>query len=115
MLLGLTESVTVAPDGFADWLQAFRLLQGPRSRAEHGEWIRDTKPNLAPDIRERFEWTSTIGAADVAASNRGSGTSDGADAHATDRRCGALPADDARHCPAVEHARPELGEFRGRA
>ena len=44
------------------------MLQGAEIWAEHGNWIREVKPNLAPDIRERFDWTATITAADVAAS-----------------------------------------------
>ena len=113
--VGLSESVTVAPDGFADWLQAFRLLQGAEIWAEHGEWIRDTKPNLAPDIRERFEWTSTIGAAEVT-------TSKEVRAQVTERMH-TLLTDDAVLClpttpgiaPLLSMPAPELGEFRGRA
>jgi amidase len=66
--VGPAKQVTVAPDGFAPWLQAFRQLQGAEIWAAHGEWIRDVNPNLAPEIRQRFEWTSTITPADIAAS-----------------------------------------------
>jgi amidase len=113
--VGLTELVTVAPNGFADWLQAFRLLQGAEIWAEHGEWIRDTKPNLAPDIRERFEWTSTIGAAEVEASQE-------VRAGVTERMR-TLLTDDAVLClpttpgiaPLLSLPASALGEFRNRA
>lgn len=53
-------SISVAPDGLATWFEAFRLLQGAEIWAEHGAWIRAVNPNIAPDIRARFEWASTI-------------------------------------------------------
>ncbi len=67
-IVGPAEPVTVAPDGLEPWLLAFRMLQGAEIWAELGRWIRAEKPNLAPDIRQRFEWTSTITEADVAVS-----------------------------------------------
>jgi amidase len=60
------EKISVAPNGLTPWFEAFRILQGAEIWAEHGDWIRAVNPNLAPGIRERFEWTSTISAADVA-------------------------------------------------
>lgn len=66
-VVGPTEGVTVAPDGLPPWLQAFRILQGVEIWTEHGTWIRKVNPDLAPDIRQRFEWTSTITVEEVAA------------------------------------------------
>lgn len=64
---GHVAHTTVAPSGLAPWLEAFRRLQGAEIWAEHGPWIRAVNPSLAPSIRERFEWTSTITSAEVTA------------------------------------------------
>lgn len=64
------ESVTVEPDGLDSWLKAFRTLQGAEIWEEHGAWIRAVNPDLAPDIRQRFEWTSTITQDDVNAAQK---------------------------------------------
>jgi len=61
------EHITLSPEGLTPWFEAFRRLQGAEIWAEHGAWIRTVNPSLAPIIRQRFEWTSTITSADVAA------------------------------------------------
>jgi amidase len=66
-VVGDAKEVTIAPNGFCDWLAPYRVLQGAEIWAELGEWINAAQPNLAPDIRERFDWTATVTAADVAA------------------------------------------------
>jgi amidase len=67
-IVGSRETITVAPDSLATWFEAFRLLQGAEIWANHGAWIRSVNPNIAPDIRARFEWTSTIRPQQVAES-----------------------------------------------
>jgi amidase len=66
-VLGEGRPVTVAQEGLAKWLDVFRTLQGFEIWAQHGAWVRDTKPTLGPGVRQRVEWASTIAAADAAA------------------------------------------------
>lgn len=54
------ESATVAPEGLAEWMRMFRVVQGLDIWREHGEWIERTKPRFGPGIAERFAWTSTL-------------------------------------------------------
>jgi amidase len=65
---GQSEAIAVAPEGLPQWFEAFRLLQGAEIWANHGAWIRAVNPNIASDIRARFEWTSTISPQQVAES-----------------------------------------------
>jgi amidase len=46
---------------FAD----LRTIQGSEAWSIYGKWIRDENPAIGPAIRSRFEWASTIDAADV--------------------------------------------------
>jgi amidase len=62
------EPTVVAPEGLTNWFEAFRLLQGAEIWAELGPWIVETKPNIAPNIRSRFDWTATITAEQVSES-----------------------------------------------
>jgi amidase len=110
-----SKHVTVAKSGLTSWFEAFRRLQGAEIWAEHGEWIRAVNPSLAPSIRERFEWTATITAADVAAAQR---VRDEAREQMTQ-----LLGDDAVLClpttgviaPLVNLPNDALAEFRARA
>lgn len=43
----------------------FRVLQGAEIWQQHGEWIEQTKPDIANDIMLRFNWCSTITAEDI--------------------------------------------------
>jgi amidase len=61
------QPVTVAQEGLSQWLDVFRTLQGFEIWAQHGAWVRETKPTLGPGVRQRVEWASTIAAADAAA------------------------------------------------
>ncbi|WP_142850239.1 amidase [Telmatospirillum sp. J64-1] len=63
----LEDSVIVAPEGLAEWLPVFRILQGWEIWQTHGAWIRATDPAFGPGIRERFDWASTITGEQVAA------------------------------------------------
>jgi amidase len=113
--VGPAETVTVAPDGLAPWLRAFRVLQGAEIWAGLGGWIRAENPELAPDIRQRFEWTSTITTADVAAAQ---GVRD-----AVTARMNELLGSDAVLClpttpgiaPLLDMPAESLGEFRNLA
>ena len=45
----------------------FRTLQGFEIWAQHGAWVKETRPTLGPGVRQRVEWASTIAEADAAA------------------------------------------------
>jgi amidase len=63
--LGKARHIMVSSEGLAQWFQVFRVLQAAEVWAQHGEWIRRVKPKFGPGVRERFEWASSISAADV--------------------------------------------------
>jgi amidase len=65
--LGRPRHVTVAEEGLSKWLDVFRTLQGFEIWAQHGAWVKETRPSLGPGVRQRVEWASTIEAADAAA------------------------------------------------
>lgn len=65
-VLGPMDKVTLSPDGLANWMHAFRLLQGREIWQTHGEWISRTRPHFGPGVRERFEWTATLTDEDIA-------------------------------------------------
>ena len=66
--LGLrATAVTLSPDGYEGWWQAFRVLQGAEIWARHGAWVRAHRPDLDAAIGARIEWASTITAREVAA------------------------------------------------
>ena len=62
-----TARVKVYTGDSAEWRAIFRVLQGAEIRAQHGAWIDRYQPEFGPGIRERFAWTATITAAEVAA------------------------------------------------
>jgi len=68
-VMGLPQEVILYPDGTKDWMMSFRILQGVEVWQCHGEWIRQTKAEFGPDIRDRFEWAASINPRDVPAAN----------------------------------------------
>ncbi|ART62880.1 amidase [Kushneria marisflavi] len=48
----------------------FRVLQGRDIWRVHGEWLSREQPRLAPDIKARFQWCSTLTEADEQAARR---------------------------------------------
>jgi amidase len=65
VLLGKPERVTVSAEGLREWLEVFRVIQGFEIWAQHGAWVKETKPALGPGIRQRMEWASTIAERDA--------------------------------------------------
>ena len=51
-------------------METFRVLQAAEIWANHGAWIRETKPEFGPGIRERLEWAANVDAASVAAAQK---------------------------------------------
>ena len=58
--VGAVEEVTVAPEGLESWFETFRILQAASIWANHGAWIRETRPDFGPGVRERFEWAEAL-------------------------------------------------------
>ena len=59
-LVGAVEEVTVAPEGLESWFDTFRILQAASIWANHGAWVRETRPDFGPGVRERFEWAEAL-------------------------------------------------------
>ena len=66
-LVDTVEDVTVAPEGLEAWFDTFRVLQAASIWANHGTWIRETRPEFGPGVRERFEWAEALDDGAVAA------------------------------------------------
>ena len=58
--LAAPRPVTIAPDGFDVWREAFRLIQGREIWREYGDWIEAARPKLGPGIKERFAFAATV-------------------------------------------------------
>jgi amidase len=110
-----TTRVKVYTADSAEWRSIFRVLQGAEIRAQHGAWIDRYRPEFGPGIRERFAWTATITAAEVAAAMPGR--------EAVARHMDSLLGDDAILClptapgiaPRLNTPPAELEVFRGHA
>ena len=63
--VGAVEDVTMAPEGLESWFETFRVLQAASIWANHGAWIRETRPDFGPGVKERFEWAEALDARDV--------------------------------------------------
>ena len=59
-LVGPVEDVTVAPEGLEAWFETFRVLQASSIWANHGAWIRETRPDFGPGVKERFQWAEAL-------------------------------------------------------
>ena len=70
VLVDTVEDVTVAPSSLEDWFETFRVLQAASIWANHGAWIRETKPDFGPGVKERFEWAEALDAGDVEAAKK---------------------------------------------
>ncbi len=54
------ETVTVAPDGYDDWRETFRIVQGSEVKQTNLPWVRAHNATLGPGIRERFAMAEAI-------------------------------------------------------
>jgi len=54
------EDAIIAPDGFDEWRNCFRTIQGREIWAIYGRWIEAHHPRLGPGIRERMAYAATI-------------------------------------------------------
>ena len=114
-VLGKLEPVALSDEGLRNWFEVFRVLQGAEIWAQHRVWVESVKPQFGPGVRERFEWTATIKAGDVAAAK--------ALREEIAQRTDALLAGDAvlvlptvpGIAPLKNSPGPALDDFRGRA
>ena len=51
---------TVSATGFADWREAFRILQGHEIWAVYGDWFIANRPPLGPGVRDRIAFAETV-------------------------------------------------------
>jgi amidase len=63
--MGPPDEVILYPGSSGEWMSSFRILQGVEVWQSHGAWIRETRPEFGPDIRDRFEWAASIDPQDV--------------------------------------------------
>ena len=52
--------MTVAPSGFDEWREAFRIVQAKEVWETFGAFIARAKPKLGPGIKERMEFAATV-------------------------------------------------------
>ena len=69
-MLGRAETVTIAPDGLAEWQQLYRVLQGYEAWAAHGPWITSRNAELGPQTATRFEVSRRVTTAEADAATR---------------------------------------------
>src|SRR5215213_4403970 len=64
-----TAALRVSPEGLADWFEVFRTLQAAEIWTTLGAWVSETKPQLGPGVKERFEYAATVTPAQVKAAS----------------------------------------------
>ena len=67
--LGPVHGIKLAPDGLEGWRDAFGVLQGHEIQSTNLPWIRQHRPRLAEDIRQRHERAASFSDADAAQAN----------------------------------------------
>ncbi|MEM8818503.1 MAG: amidase [Pseudomonadota bacterium] len=51
-------------EGLTAWRDCFRIRQCAEGWAQHGAWITEARPNLAPNVANRFDYAAGISGAD---------------------------------------------------
>ncbi len=69
-ITGEPENLTVSTDGLRSWFEVFRVVQGSEIWANRKAWIEEVKPTIGPGVRERIEWASSLGSAEIAAATK---------------------------------------------
>ena len=59
-IVGASENVRLTKDGLPSIVMPFRYIQSREAWINHGEWIMETKPNLGPGVKERFEFSREV-------------------------------------------------------
>jgi amidase len=52
--------VVVAPQGFDEWREAFRIVQAKEVWETFGDFVTRAKPRLGPGVKERMEFAATV-------------------------------------------------------
>jgi amidase len=52
--------VVVAPQGFDEWREAFRIVQAKEVWETFGDFVTRAKPRIGPGIKERMEFAATV-------------------------------------------------------
>ena len=52
--------VTIAPGGFDDWREAFRIVQAKEVWETFGDFVAQARPKFGPGIKERMEFAATV-------------------------------------------------------
>ncbi len=58
--IGPSQELVIAPSGFDDWFEAFRILEFEEIWRELGPWMERVKPHIGPGIAERLGVASRI-------------------------------------------------------
>jgi len=59
-LLPPASEIAVAPNGFDEWREAFRIVQAKEVWETYGDFITRAKPKLGPGIRKRMAFAATV-------------------------------------------------------
>ena len=65
-VVGEKRETVVSEEGLPRWFETFKTLQAASIWANHGQWIRATRPAFGPGIKERLQWAESVTAEDVA-------------------------------------------------
>ncbi|MCF3932731.1 amidase [Acuticoccus sp. M5D2P5] len=58
--LGPAVPVILAPEGLANWFEAFRVGQAAEVWQSHGDWVRAQSPRFGPGVADRFRIASEL-------------------------------------------------------
>jgi amidase len=59
-MLPTPAELAVAPNGFDEWREAFRIVQAKEVWESFGDFVTRAKPKLGPGIKERMEFAATV-------------------------------------------------------
>jgi len=59
-ILPLPTEVEVAPEGFDDWRETFRVIQGYEAWQAYGAWLGSHEAELGPGTKERFAYAKMV-------------------------------------------------------
>ena len=68
-VVGNRDEITVSADGLTQWMEIFRVVQASEIWANHAGWIRETRPEFGPGIRERLDWAAALDPAEISANH----------------------------------------------
>jgi len=69
-LLPWQDEIVVAPQGYDEWREMFRVIQAREIWAIYGAWIEARQPRLGAGIRERLAYAKSVGESEGCAARR---------------------------------------------